>query len=518
MTKESKGLESKTNFPDKENRNPTIYPKKGRGAEWTVNELNALSADLDKRIISDSDGLRGRIRVRTNGAVSITFTYHYRGLDGKAKSFSCGTYPSVKITTIRAARNKARALIADGVDPSEQRRAKRIEAQAAIAKTIADEKKKKAAALTVTDLFEQWVSVESGVRRQDGNAALIRAFKKDVLPSIGEIKISALTADDLLRMLQAIKDRAPATGDPQRGLNRTIDIVHNDVGQMLRWGEKRQPWRRLMIEGNPIDLVEPKQVSRIQDEDYQEVRERVLSDDEIRELKSIFAKLEDDYNNLPSGQKYSGIRPVNNRVQCAVWLCLSTMCRIGELLQSEWQHVDLSAGTWFIPAANTKGRRGQRRDHLIILSNFAVKQFKRLKAETGHTSFCFPSRNEQSHVCLKTVSKLIGDRQAMFKNRSKPLSGRQHNNTLVLSAGANGEWTPHDLRRTGATMMQMLGVAPEVIDRCQNHVIESKNKSARHYQQYDYAKEKAEAWHRWGEHLEVILSGSNVVTFARKEA
>ena len=29
---------------------------------------------------------------------------------------------------------------------------------------------------------------------------------------------------------------------------------------------------------------------------------------------------------------------------------------------------------------------------------------------------------------------------------------------------------PHHLRRTGATKMQALGVMPEVIDRCQNHV------------------------------------------------
>lgn len=479
---------------------------------WSVTELRNIPQAWKGDHLNDGGGLRGHVRVNAKGEVTVNFQYSFR-FDGKTRWFYCGTFPENAISEIRKNRDKARALVADGINPTEKRQAKCIEAQAAIAKTIADEKKQKAAALTVADLFEQWVTVESGVRREDGNAALIRAFNKDVLPNIGEIKISALTADDLLRMLKAIKDRAPATGDPQRGLNRTIDIIHNDVGQMLRWGEKRQPWRRLMIEGNPIDLVESKQVSRIQDEDYQEVRERVLSDDEIRELKSIFAKLEDDYNNLPSGQKYSGIRPVNNRVQCAVWLCLSTMCRIGELLQSEWQHVDLSAGTWFIPAANTKGRRGQRRDHLITLSNFAVKQFKRLKAETGHTSFCFPSRNEQSHVCLKTVSKLIGDRQAMFKNRSKPLSGRQHNNTLVLSAGANGEWTPHDLRRTGATMMQMLGIAPEIIDRCQNHVIESKNKSAKHYQQYDYAKEKAEAWHKWGERLEQILSASNIVLF-----
>lgn len=487
--------------------NPTLYPK---GREWTIKELNALTAEDDKRTLAEGGGLRGRVGVRVSGAVSIYFTYRYRDLNGKTKDYSCGVFPKFSIKKIRETRDAARVLVAQGVDPAKKEQATRIENQAAIAKTLEEEKKKKIDALLVTDLFEQWVTLPSGVLRNDDNATLRRAFNKDVLPIIGNVKISNLTADDILRMLKAIKDRARVKNDPQRGLNRTIDIIYNDIGQMLRWGEKRQPWRRLMIEGNPIDLVTADHVARIQDEGYKEVRERILNDDEIRELKSIFLALEVDYANLPSGQKYSGIRPVNNRIQCAVWLCLSTMSRIGELLLSRWEHIDLDAGIWFIPAANTKGRRGQRRDHYVTLSSFAITQFKLLKSETGHTDFCFPSRDEQSHVCLKTVSKQIGDRQSSFKNRTKPLSGRHNDDSLVLSAGCNGAWTPHDLRRTGATMMQKLGIAPDIIDRCQNHVIETKNKSAKHYQLYDYANEKAEAWYALGDYLGELLNNSNV--------
>lgn len=64
----------------------------------------------------------------------------------------------------------------------------------------------------------------------------------------------------------------------------------------------------------------------------------------------------------------------------------------------------------------------------------------------------------------------MADRQARFKNR-KVLSRRRHDDTLVLDYGQNGDWTPHDLRRTGATMMQALGISLDVIDRCQNHVL-----------------------------------------------
>ncbi|MGP6238783.1 tyrosine-type recombinase/integrase, partial [Pseudomonas aeruginosa] len=138
----------------------------------------------------------------------------------------------------------------------------------------------------------------------------------------------------------------------------------------------------------------------------------------------------------------------------------------------------------------------------------ALNQFKRLKEETGHTPFCFTSKDEKSHVDTKTVSKLIGDRQCRFKNRSKPLTGRHHDDSLVLSKGTKGEWTPHDLRRTGATMMQELGMTLEIIDHCQNHLLGG-SKVRRHYLHHEYAKEKAGAWGLLGEHIEVLLATSD---------
>jgi integrase len=151
-----------------------------------------------------------------------------------------------------------------------------------------------------------------------------------------------------------------------------------------------------------------------------------------------------------------------------------------------------------------KGQRGKRQDHHVFLSDFAKEQFQRLHKETGSTPFLFPNRAGDAHVNTKTVSKLIGDRQCMFKDRSKPLAGRHHDDSLVLAKGANGEWTPHDMRRTGATMMQALGVPLDIIDRCQNHLLGG-SKVRRHYLLHDYAEEKRQAWEILGKELHFIL-------------
>jgi len=72
-----------------------------------------------------------------------------------------------------------------------------------------------------------------------------------------------------------------------------------------------------------------------------------------------------------------------------------------------------------------------------------------LNALTGDTAFCFPARAATGeapadHVCVKSVSKQIGDRQTRFKKRAEPLTHRKHDNSLTLSEGRAGAWTPHD--------------------------------------------------------------------------
>src|SRR5690606_41535063 len=101
----------------------------------------------------------------------------------------------------------------------------------------------------------------------------------------------------------------------------------------------------------------------------------------------------------------------------------------------------------------------------------------------------------------------VGDRTVKFKNRSGPVGRRPHDDTLVLTKGDDSEWTAHDLRRTGATIMQRLGISLDIIDRCQNHVLEG-SKVRRHYLHYDYAKEKADAWELLGKHITSLLNTS----------
>ena len=460
-----------------------IYPKSGKGSKWTIKELGAIHASWKGEKISDGDGLTGEIRVTATGDVSIRFLYAFRW-QNKISWFSCGTYPTNEMADIRQERDFARGLVKQGIDPRQHKKAARIEAQASVEATIKAEEIRKSDTLSFFDLYEVWV--RDGVSRGDNNKYIIQTFLKHAIPPLGKVEIRNLSEHHLRDVYRKII---------ASGKTATAVELSKDIGQMLRWAEKRKPWRALMVDGNPSDLVE---IKKLVPKDYTKERTRQLSIDEIAKLKRIFDSIAQAYSE--SQNKYEHERPLKKEAQIALWLCLGTLCRIGELLMTEWQHVNFEERTWFIPAENTKGERGRKRDQLVYLSDFTLDQFKQLFKLTGESKWAFPARYiEDNHVCEKSVSKQVGDRQVKFKSRTRKLKCRIENNSLVLG---DQEWTPHDLRRTGATMMQKLKVSRDVINLCQNHVIGSK--VDRVYLLDDYAEEKKDAWYKLGDWLNEI--------------
>ncbi|MFL9923707.1 tyrosine-type recombinase/integrase [Herbaspirillum lusitanum] len=455
----------------------------------TVKGLESFTIEDDGRTIREDGGLVGRVRSGPRG-ITVLFRYEFK-LQGDKRDYALGSWPKKSLADIRSERDRLRVIVADGIDPTAAKKASRIEKQKAVETTLAEAEQTRVKNSTVRDLFEMWA--KEGVARRDENKELRRHFEKDILQAVGHIELRKLTDTDIRTMLRKLLGR---------GVTRTAIIAFNDLGQMLRWGEKRQPWRGLLADGNPIDLVD---MEILIPADYEEERDRILPPNEIRELANIFSSTTATYESAVIGTKRNQVHPIKRETQLALWICLGTLCRIGELLMARSEHIDLDAGTWFIPRSNVKGRR---QEHVVYLSEFARRHFTELLELAGGSEWLFASRNkgkEETHVCVKSVSKQVGDRQTRFKNRSKPLANRRNDNSLILGDGVNGAWTPHDLRRTGATMMQKMGIPLDIIDRCQNHVIAG-SKVRRHYLHHDYAEEKTDAWRKLGDSLDVLLN------------
>ena len=172
-------------------------------------------------------------------------------------------------------------------------------------------------------------------------------------------------------------------------------------------------------------------------------RERVLSDDELRAV--WIAAGVDDYGDV-------------------IRLLILTGQRRGEISDLQWREVDLERGLLTLPGERTKNHR-------------------------PHT------------VPLAATSKAI-------------LAGRQRGTGAVFACGSLyfakeklnarcgfDDWTVHDLRRTAATGMAEIGIAPHVIEAVLNHVSGHKGGVAGIYNRASYAAEKAVALARWDEHV-----------------
>lgn len=467
---------------------PTRYSKAGKGKRWTHNELKNIPVEWKGDTISDGDGLFGEVRVAKNGDVAVRFKFAFRWQD-KIAWFACGTYPRESIAEIRGWRDRAKEWLDQGLDPRLQKEVVKIEAHETQQEILQAEIEAQQQNKNVYELFEEWLA--NGVSRKDGNAALRRAFEKDVLPQIGKMPVREVRETDLLEVYRNVLARGTVINTRER----SVIALAADVRQMFKWAEQRQPWRALLIDGNPAALID---VSLLISDDYSEERERVLSDEEIRKLWQTFRREEAEFEQIE--EKWLALKPFNPMYQCAIWICLGTLCRIGELSLARWEHIDFNKRIWFIPKENVKSTRGRKQEHYVYLSDFVLEFFLNLRQLTGESEWCFSSSRSDNPIGTKVISKAIGDRQVCFKER-KMLKGRRNDNSLVVGSE---EWTPHDLRRTGATIMQKLKVDMNIIDRCQNHVL-SGSKVRRHYLKFDYAEEKQQAWEKLGEYLSNVI-------------
>ena len=460
----------------------------------TVKELEALRAEDKGRILTDGGSLKGQVYVAKDGTVSVQFRFAYKFAKA-SKSILVGTWPKMGLAEIRKARDGWRVQIRSGIDPVAERRKITDEAQAAVEaerlriaaereaellKIEADRQEailfqkqrlqqlaEKEARLSVKGLFGQWQRLEL-IQRADKGAEVERSFNRDVFPLIGEMAAEDVTKAHIQEIVDTIKGRATETMTMVRTAKKTLA----DLRQMFGFALDRD-----YIPADPTARIKKARLGA----DVE--RDRVLTEDEVMEL----------FRRLPS----SGL---TDTAQLALMLQLGTLARIGEVLSARWEHVDLTRRLWTLPETKN-GRR-----HDIYLSDFAVDCLKRLKEMTGLTPWLFPARRQKKdqpdfadHVCEKTVTKQVGDRQ---RSSGKPMSGRSKVvDGLVLPGG---RWTPHDLRRTGATYMAELGVLPDVVERCLNHIEEKKVK--RIYQRAQYEAPMRNAWASLGDRIQTLRS------------
>ncbi len=439
----------------------------------TVKALQALTSQDDGRRISMGESLYGTVRAGQDGAISVHVVWRYK-IGGKVRQTPIGTWRELggkSLKELREIKNQLATDKANGKDPIAEKEADRLKKQADQIEAKQTQINRlqalaeKDARMTVRVLFDLWQRTDLR-KRQDGGSEALRAFEADVFPLIGDVAAADVTKAHIQRIIDTMLSR---------GVKRMTERVFSDLRQLFGFAMDRDH-----IEADPTARIKKHKIGGSVE------RDRVLSEAELIEF----------FKRLP----VSGLVETS---QCALIIQLATVTRIGEVLGARWEHVDFDRRLWTLP----EPKNGKR--HKVYLNDLALWEFEALRQHTGLTEWVFPASRLNGPVCPKTVTKQVADRQ---RGDGAPMSGRSKQTDSLALAG--GQWRPHDLRRTGATLMAELGVLPDVIERCLNHIEQAKVK--RIYQRAQYEAPMREAWQRLGDRLALLADKpGNVVTMAQ---
>jgi len=337
----------------------------------------------------DSGWGMGSLGIRVSPRGTKTWIHCYRADGDKKRMVSIGRYPQVTLKAARAAFVTTASKVADGEDPS---------------RAALRERDRRRSAPRVDDLaeiyIERWAKPRKRSWAQD--QAMLR---RDVLPSIGHLRVEDIRRRDIIAIIDAVVDR----GAPVQA-NRVLAVVR----RMFNFAVER-------------DLLERTPCHRVKAPGKETRRDRVL---EINEVRSLLAT-------VPELGMWTPTK------LCFLFL-LTTAQRPGEAIAVEWSDVDLDGRWWTIPGAKAKNGDENR----VPLSDTGMRILDLAKALDHGKGAVFPSKRNGGVMVHSVLTTML-----LRMRASIPVA----------------HFTAHDLRRTAATHMSELGASRETLKGLLNH-------------------------------------------------
>jgi integrase len=338
--------------------------------------------------LSDEKGLY--LQVDPNG--SKFWRLKYRFADRERK-LCLGRYPEVSLAKAREHQFEARRLLADDVDPGEQRKQAKRSA-------------KIAAASSFEAIAREWFLKFSCRWAESHGSKVLLRMENDLFPWLKSRPISAIEADELLETLRRIEARG------------ALDSAHRCLGycsQIFRYAIATGRARR-----NPAaDLrgaLPPAKGGHFAS---------ITNPEGVGEL-------------LRAIDGYEGTL----RTRCALRLAPLTFVRPGELRQAQWAHFNLSTAEWRIPAEIMK----MAEDLIVPLSRQAIEVVNELRPSTGGGRYLFHCERTTSRPMSENTINGALRRLGFSSNEMTGHGFRAMARTILDEVlGYRVEWIEHQL-------------------------------------------------------------------------
>lgn len=315
----------------------------------TVRAIDSAQPGPKNRKLTDEKGLF--LLISATGSKRWHLKYRY---DGKEKKISFGPYPEVSLKAARAKRDEARAMIAAGKDPSQQRQARKLEAK-----------------LASESSFGAVAREFIAKRTSDGDNAICDKTRNKtewllslLEPTLGKMPVREISAPMLLSVLQEVQ---------KSGRRETARRLRSFFGRVLDYAIATG-----RAENNPAPALR-----------------RALFTPTVRHHPAIIERgaLGELLRAIDS---YAGHASTN----AALKLSPHLFQRPGEIRSMKWADIDMDGAVWTIPAGETK----MRREHRVPLSRQAANIILSMHDVSDYSEFVFPSFNPKKPLSENAVN------------------------------------------------------------------------------------------------------------------
>jgi integrase len=409
------------------------------------------------------------LELRVSGEGKKTWTYRYRTLDGQQRRVTLGVFVAddavealakdgdYEPLTLKNARKRARALravVEVGGDPAAVKIARKTAARAELLKTLNDLAAAYFAACETGRQRPRAKPKRAGTLREE--RALVRRY---LAAGIGQLRLEDLTKVGVRRVFADMIDR---------GLSASAVRVHSLLRCILGFGVRED---RLTV--NVAQQVgQPAEVK---------ARHRVLNDAELKALWALCEAWPADLR-MPAteGEEQGKLVWFGRPTRIAVQLALLLTARRSEIVNMQVAELNLGEAIWNLPPERNKTDVSR----VIPLPPRAVELIEEALALAGQgrddpPTAVFPGRFKGS-LAADNLSQAV---------------------PCALKASGFESASPHDLRRTAATVMasERLSVPPHVISLVLGHagVEGGAATTFKHYAKHTYLPEKRKALCDW---------------------
>ncbi|HEM8675339.1 TPA: integrase arm-type DNA-binding domain-containing protein [Enterobacter hormaechei] len=326
-----------------------------------LSDVKVRSAKPEEKAYKLTDGDGMVLLVHPNGSKYWRLRYRF---GGKEKMLALGKYPEVSLADARARRDEARKLLANGVDPSENKKAVKVEQEQE--------------AITFEVVARDW-HASNQKWSASHSARVLKSLEDNLFSAIGKRNIAELKTRDLLVPIKAVESSG------------SLEVA-------ARLQQRTTAIMRFAVQNGLIDYNPAQEMAGAVASGNRQHRPAL----ELKCIPELLQKVDN----------YTG-RPLT---RWATELTLLIFIRSSELRFARWSEIDFETSMWTIPPEREPipgvkhSHRGSkmRTPHLVPLSKQALAILKQIKQFCGEQGLIFIGDHDpRKPMSENTVNKAL---------------------------------------------------------------------------------------------------------------